>query len=254
MTKRHLLIVGGSRGLGAVLAHRAADRYERISMIARTGFESPSDAATAPVVESYAADLSNPPSVENAMKRVVADGGAIHHLAFAQRNRGGDSGSEWRTNVTATREIVDLFAESSQDGGAIVVMNSIAARQVADEQPLDYHLARAALEQLVRYYAVTLGPSGIRINGVSSGPFVKPGIPSREYLANESLVELHRVVSPLGRLPRAAEIANVLLFLLGDDASFVNGQHLLVDGGISLRGHEALARRVADSTRNHDDP
>jgi NAD(P)-dependent dehydrogenase (short-subunit alcohol dehydrogenase family) len=97
---------------------------------------------------------------------------------------------------------------------------------------------------LVRYYAVALGPRGIRVNGVSPGTVVKRE--NQEFYArSEALVGVFKRTIPLGRMGTAVDVANVIAFLCGPQASFVTGQQIVVDGGVSLLSQESLARKIA---------
>lgn len=97
---------------------------------------------------------------------------------------------------------------------------------------------------MVRYYAVTLGPRRIRVNSVSPGTVLKDE--SKDfYLKNEQLYNLYKGIIPLGRMGTAEEVANVVAFLCSSKASFITGQNIVVDGGLSLIWQETLARKVA---------
>ena len=93
------------------------------------------------------------------------------------------------------------------------------------------------------FYAVNLGASGIRINAISSGTIVKTE--SREfYDAHPELRALYREILPLGRMCTADDIVDAAMFLLSPRASFITGQNIMVDGGLSLVWQESLARRM----------
>ncbi|HEX8096589.1 MAG TPA: SDR family oxidoreductase, partial [Pyrinomonadaceae bacterium] len=95
-----------------------------------------------------------------------------------------------------------------------------------------------------RYYAVKLGPRGVRVNCVSPGAVLKDE--SKDfYLKNERLYNLYRRITPLGRMATSEEIADVVTFLCGPKAAFITGQNIIVDGGLSLGWHESLARGLA---------
>ena len=60
--------------------------------------------------------------------------------------------------------------------------------------------------------------------------------------SHPELVDLYKRITPLGRMCTASDIADVVMFLCGPESSFITGQNLVVDGGLSLRWHESLAR------------
>ena len=128
-------------------------------------------------------------------------------------------------------------------GGRIVNIGSTTGFSVNLESPV-YHVAKAGISQLARYYAYVLGPKGIRVNSVSPGTIIKEE--SEEfYSKNQPLRDLYNSIIPLGRMGTAIEIANVVTFLCSPKASFITGQDIVVDGGISLQWHESMARTLA---------
>ena len=81
------------------------------------------------------------------------------------------------------------------------------------------------------------------MNSVSPSTYLKNE--SKQYfLENEALLALYRELIPLGRMGTAEDVARLILFLCSADASFVTGQNIVVDGGLSLRWPESLARRL----------
>jgi len=90
-----------------------------------------------------------------------------------------------------------------------------------------YGASRAALELLTKTWAAEYGPSGVRVNAVAPGPTrtrMMEGVP-------EEMVKQHAALAPAGRIARAEELAAAIVFLASDDASFVHGVTLAVDGG-----------------------
>ena len=148
----------------------------------------------------------------------------------------------WRAaidaNVTAAFLGARACARAMIDqgsGGAIVSLSSSAA--LAAEPGFGaFAAARAALGRMTEGLARELGPSGIRVNavcplGVSPGTEGNPGLVAGATSGGRSLEDWARNRIPLGRLQRAEETANVILFLASDAASFVSGQSILVAGG-----------------------
>ena len=93
-------------------------------------------------------------------------------------------------------------------------------------------LVEAALEALVRYLAVELGPSGIRVNAVSGGVVATDAL---EHFPNkEQMLEAARTRTPAGRMVEAEDIADAVAFLCSPGAEMIRGQTVVVDGGFSL--------------------
>jgi NAD(P)-dependent dehydrogenase (short-subunit alcohol dehydrogenase family) len=119
-------------------------------------------------------------------------------------------------------------------GSALVINTSILDRKGVPAVGL-YSATKGALSALVRSLAAELGPAGIRVNAISPGPvetaiWAKSGLPAEA--AAQQAQALTRAV-PLGRFGSAAEVARSVLFLASEDASYVHGEELVVDGGLS---------------------
>jgi NAD(P)-dependent dehydrogenase (short-subunit alcohol dehydrogenase family) len=242
--RRHTLVVGGTKGAGRAFAARAAAAGHLVSVLGRTPTADVGSVAT----RHWAVDVADRSALDGVLGEVSRAHGPLTSVALFQRYRG--EGDAWEgelaTTLTATRHIIEWAAAhaGATDTASIVMIGSAAAQFIAAEQPVGYHIAKAALVQMARYYAVRLGPAGIRVNVVSSGTIVKEE--SRGfYAAHPELVELYKKVTPLGRMCTADDIADVVMFLCGADASFITGQNLVVDGGLSLQWHESLARELS---------
>jgi NAD(P)-dependent dehydrogenase (short-subunit alcohol dehydrogenase family) len=169
-------------------------------------------------------------------------------LLLCQRFRGDDDwDGELDVSLTKTKRIME-WADRFMRGGSIVVMASVAGVSVEEEQPVSYHAAKAALIEMVKYYAVTLGPKQIRVNAIIPGLTIK--FEARTfYDAHPELEATYRDITPLGRMGTVQDIANLVDFLITDKSSYLTGQTITLDGGIGLRSHWALARRVNPKLR-----
>jgi NAD(P)-dependent dehydrogenase (short-subunit alcohol dehydrogenase family) len=206
--------------------------------------------AALPGVCHWTVDLADEIVREQSLSEILQRG-KLAHLVFAHRYKG--SGEAWEgeiaTSLTLTRKIIERLAMEFMDAGsnAIVLTSSIVSHLVADEQQVGYHVAKAGINQMARYFAVTLGGRGIRVNTVSPSVFIKEE--SRDYYRqNDELCNLFKRITPLGRMGTAEEIANVIVFLCSPQASYITGQDIVVDGGISLQAQPSLARKLQDHT------
>lgn len=245
MKKKHSLIVGGTRGIGRVLVRTFAEENHLLSVIGR---RPPLETdQNIPDVHYWLVNLLDQERLSVALAEIIRQNGKLNNLVFFQRYRGkeGDWIGEIETSLTATKNVIESLVDEFDDTNenSIVIVSSVASHLIAEEQPLSYHVAKAGLNQMVRYYAVALGPKGIRVNCVSPGLILKEE--SKDfYLQNEQLYNLYKTSTPLGRLGTSEEIAQVIVFLCSPKASFITGQNIVVDGGLSLQWQASLACKL----------
>lgn len=245
MESEHYVVVGGTTGSGRALVRALAARGEHVTVIGR---HRPPEADSCPGVNVELVDITRDAETVAAIERSAGRSGGLNHLVLYQRYRG--DGDRWagelEVTLTATKRLVDCCAPHFRRGRnqAIVAVGSGASRFVLAEQPVGYHAAKAALLQMIRYYAVTLGPQGVRANVVSPDTVIKDE--SRHvYEANRGLTGLYEAITPLGRMGTSEDVAGVVQFLCSEAASFVTGLDVVIDGGLSLVGQAAVARQAA---------
>jgi enoyl-[acyl-carrier protein] reductase III len=130
--------------------------------------------------------------------------------------------------LAMTQQAVPLMRE--RGGGRIVALTSPGSQRVIDNYGL-VGTSKAALEALVRYWAVELAPDGISVNAVSPGMIDTDAIRHLERPA--AILDLVRRQTPAGRLATAQDVAEVVAFLCSPAAQMIVGQTLVVDGGYS---------------------
>jgi NAD(P)-dependent dehydrogenase (short-subunit alcohol dehydrogenase family) len=163
----HFVLVGGSRGLGLVLARAAAERGAAVSVLSRTPGELPN-------ARHYPCDITQPQESRAALHTARSEQGEFNGLVFFQRFRG--TSDEWegelKTSLTAVREIIEEATPLFAPDGSVVLVSSPNGTFISPHLPCGYHIAKAGLIQLARYYACRLGPRGIRVNAVCPSTFL----------------------------------------------------------------------------------
>jgi NAD(P)-dependent dehydrogenase (short-subunit alcohol dehydrogenase family) len=238
-----VVIVGGTRGLGKVVAERFAEQHYAVTVVGR------STSSMSPGIRTATCDLATLSEI-NALLAQVQNGGPLRYLIFAQRLRA--EGDTWegeiQVGLTATKQLIEALLPffSAADDRAITLVSSVYAQVVGSSQPLGYHVAKAGLNQLARYYAATLGPRGIRVNSVMPMTYLKSDAPAWK----RSLADSYHRFVPLGRMGTVTEVCDAIEFLSSNKASFISGQSLVIDGGTSCVWNEELALTFlqADST------
>ena len=146
--------------------------------------------------------------------------------------------------VVGSAMAVRRFLEAGRGGAIVNVSSHQATRAVPGALP--YATAKAATEGLTRALAVDYGPMGIRSNAVALGSIVtgryQALLEEQEPAEAERIGREMRRLHPVGRIGRPEEVAATVVHLLSDDASFVNGAILPVDGGRSALGLDPEAR------------
>jgi NAD(P)-dependent dehydrogenase (short-subunit alcohol dehydrogenase family) len=240
----HSIVFGGSKGLGRVLARQLAGRGDAVSVISRS---EPPEAERADGARYFTADIADAGATQAAMDAAIKKSGAPNYLVFCQRYRGKENPwmGEIDVSLTASKRVVeylqDKFAESGDRG--IVFVSSVFGDRIGEGQDISYHIGKAGMNHMARFYAVNLGRKGIRANTVTPFTFLKEESKSF-YLNNKELLGLYEEIIPLGRMATSEDSANVISFLCSPAAAFVSGQNIYVDGGLSLVWPETLARKL----------
>jgi NAD(P)-dependent dehydrogenase (short-subunit alcohol dehydrogenase family) len=239
------IVTGSSRGIGFAIAAAMLDAGARVVLNGRDP-EALSAAATqlTPLGESIAvaADVGFPDQVERLLATAQDAFGRVDILVnnAALANPSGHlldvTPERWddivRSNLTSvflcTRAVADALVEAGAPG-AIVNISSFAAHR-AHRDLAAYDATKGGVEAFTRSSALDLSPYGIRVNAVAPGA-IRTGTSGDD---PESL-ERRAAPIPLGRVGEPEEIASAVVFLASDGASYITGQCLIVDGGMTAQ-------------------
>jgi NAD(P)-dependent dehydrogenase (short-subunit alcohol dehydrogenase family) len=237
------VVSGASRGLGKAMALALAAQGASIALVARDKAALADVAkeiqAAGGTAETFIADLTDEVSVDALQEAVLARFGKVHILI---NNAGMNlrkkihefTLTEWKqvtdTNLTSVFLMCRAFVPQmkGQGYGRIFNMTSIMAHVSLPERTA-YSSTKAALLGLTKSLALELAPEGITVVGISPGPFLtEMNLPITQD-AEKNAMFLSKI--PMGRWGQPKEIGALAAFLCSDDAGFITGTDILIDGG-----------------------
>ena len=239
------LVTGASRGLGRAIAHKLCAsgctvflNYATHDADAREAVESMRGLKGSVTVVK--GDITLPETLPGLLARIREEHGRldvfVHNAAtfHPMPTLAASVPDVHRDIATAVDPLLHgaapLARTMAGGPGRVVVVSSHGARSVVP-QYVSLGLAKAALESLVRYLAVELAAQGIAVNGVSASKLDKGG-PAK---INPEAVRALAARTPAGRLTRPEDVADAVALLCTDEAAWIHGQVIAVDGGTQLR-------------------
>ncbi len=250
MKERVVLITGGGAGIGKATAERFAESGAKVALCDVNGEAGEAVARTlGPSARFDRVDVTSRAEVRAWVEKVAAWGGSVDVLvnnagitrdAQLVKLRGGQpvgelSEADFDLVVSVNLKAVFLCTQAvvpamaRQQRGVILNATSAAARNGNFGQT-NYVATKCGVVGMTRVWARELGRSGIRVNVVA------PGFTATDMVAKmpEKVLEQMRQHTPLGRLGEPRDVANAYFFLASDEASFITGAVLEVDGGLVL--------------------
>ena len=243
---RVAIITGGGRGIGRATAERFAREGARVLIATRTA--EPGAAAAAAIRDAggdaavLAVDIGAPDAPARAVDAAVARWGrldiVVHNAAFipygvlselpeAEFTRALD------TNLMAGLRLLQRSLPHLQASGhgRLILTSSVAARGMLHPGLAAYATSKAAVEGFVRGAAIDLAASHVTVNAVAPGGTLTY---SMQNAMSPPVLDKLRQRMPMKRIGRSEDVAGAMLYLASDDAAYVTGQVLVVDGAQSL--------------------
>ena len=252
-------VTGAGSDIGRAIAERLArDGYSLVLMdVDRAALDAAS--TSAPESQAFVCDVSDEAAVRDVAAQALQNTAGeakvlVNNAAVVVRQSLLETSlSEWRRVIevnlhgafVCTKVLGRHLLEAG--GGAIVNVASTTGTVTTEPGTSAYSASKAALLALTESTAIELGAHGIRCNCVSPG-FVRTRATEAAY-ASPDLVGAREAAVPLGRVGYPDDIADAVAFLVSDQARFITGENLIVDGGLTrnlfaqIPGRDTIRRR-----------
>jgi NAD(P)-dependent dehydrogenase (short-subunit alcohol dehydrogenase family) len=250
---KHALITGSSRGIGRGIALKLAAQGVKVAVHYYTQEESAKETLAgvrAAGADGFVvqADVTRPEEIERMFERVRREFGGLDILVSNARPELGAfyqkpmeiTLEQWRSALDSQAQAFLLEAQAAArlmpDGGRMIAISYTPSGRTGSWQPwVGMGAAKAAMDALARYFAVALGPRGITVNVISPGATDDSVVGRLPTPVFQAIKEWHeKGWTPLGRIGTPADVGNAVVLLCRDEANFITGQTLYVDGGASI--------------------
>ena len=241
LAHRVALIVGGARGIGAGIAERFVEEGARVVI---ADMEAAAGAATAAALGGrfVATDISRKDQAERAVAETLA---AFRGLDIVVQNAGiypwslieDTEPEEWDAVLGINLRGTYLIARAAlphmkaKRYGRMVFTSSITGPRVTSPGHGHYSASKSGINGFIKSAALEFSPYGITVNGVEPGNILTEGM--KQHRSPAFIRSMEEAV-PLGRIGSPRDVANAALFLASDEAAYITGTTIVVDGGQTL--------------------
>ena len=240
--KKLAIITGGARGIGLATAKLFSQHDYKVAIVDRDKSELSKLSFKNNQIKLFCYDISDLKSIEKMYEEILE----WHHSLNVLVNNAGvaDFGTIETTNFKRWNEVMKTNLDGAfmcsqkainhlkKTKGSIINIASISGLR-ASTLRIAYGTSKAAIMQLTKQQAVELGEYGIRVNCVAPGP-VKTKLAMEVH--TQDIIDAYHDAIPLNRYGTENEIANAIYFLASEEASYITGQVLSVDGGFEATG------------------
>jgi enoyl-[acyl-carrier protein] reductase III len=239
------LITGGSRGIGKAITLKLASEgadviinyFRRTSQAEATAEEARKHGVSAYIIK---ANVGEPEKVDSMFQEITEKFGRLDILisnaasgvvrsALELEAKGWD----WAMNINARALLLcaQKAAALMTSGGKIVSISSLGSHLVMPVYTA-VGVSKAALEALTRYLAIELAPRNICVNAISAGAVETEAL--KLYVGDGTIKKSQWQSTPVGRMVRPEDVANLAAFLCSENAFMIRGQIIVIDGGFSV--------------------
>ena len=265
LADRVAIVTGGAQGIGGATARLLADEGARVLVVdvdaAAAVRNVETIQAAGGTAEAMECDVSTEAGVRAMVERAVTHLGRLDIVinnAYAFRPRAdaiATTEEEWDRGFDIGLKAMFRAAKFAvphmrQSGGGVMVNMSSVHGLLAAPGSLVYETVKAGVIGLTRQLAVEYGPDGVRVNAICPGHIVTERMEQR-WRDHEDVLGFFAEQYPLRRTGKPVDIANAVVFLCSDEASFITGHALVVDGGLSIQLQEDLGVRLARYAQEH---
>ena len=265
------IVTGGAQGIGGATARRLAEEGASVLIADRDDASAARNLATirgaGGIAEATHVDIANPEDIRAMVELAVERFGKLNILvnnAFSMSSPG-ERGSAlevteegWDKGMAMLTKSIYLGVKFAvpkiiaAGGGSIVNIASVHGLLMAPGK-LVYEAGKSAVIGMTRQMATDFGPSGIRVNAIMPGHILTENMLERHWANNADGLRFFDQQYPMRRVGRPVDIANAIVFLCSDEASFITGHALPVDGGLTIQLQEDLTVALAHWIRENPD-
>lgn len=238
------IVTGAGKGIGQAIARAVAEAGANVMLVARTesDLQQVKDSIGSDRIEYAVADITDRSQIQAVVEKTMERFGAIDILV---NNAGMNIRSklleatdeEWHKIMDTNAHSVFMFSQEAAkrmpEGGSIINISSVGGER-ALKTGVVYAASKAAIIQMTRVMALEWGEKNIRVNAIGPWYFRTPL--TEKLLSDQDYLDSILAVTPMKRVGELPEVATPVVFLASDASSYITGQTLFVDGGMSIHG------------------
>lgn len=235
MSRRTFVVTGGTKGIGLATVRRLTAAGHHTVAMARSAPAQPIPG------EFVAVDLADPDATDQAIRDVLRQqsiDGVVNNVGLVNPAPLGSVTNDqlfdvMNVNLRSALQLTQAILPGMKDRGWGRIVNVSSLTVLGIAQRTSYAAAKSALISFARGWALELAQTGITVNAIAPGPTETELFRANNPPGSEG-EKRYLLAVPMGRFGKPDEIAAAICFLLSDDAAFITGQTVFVDGGASV--------------------